>query len=496
MSFPEKLKCSINICCLDRNKKTKIELGFSKDYFTINFIEPLKEEYLKDIKEIFSPFIMKNNSLIKINYIYIKYIYSDNSKLLKFTLHNPISTGVYTIIFNHFKYKKSLFSEINIPPSMLPSIALNLNKKLISITEKKINDFINMIHLLYQFISTERKYNELIENFFIKSFIFGKNYYDKCCKDYNLNDKKYKQSLSKEAKKTINIFISEMKIEKESNNKFDLINIFRGANKSSSSIEDEDEEKSKTKNMEMINKLLINNGIENLEVSPQIYSILEIDTNSKRDLFQNYDKFKKFFPEIKIKTSYFSEITINLIFQILNVDKNELNNKYNFMNKSAIGYRININNNNLKNSIYQNSQSNYNQTINPDIHNISYKNKNSFENINGIIKKYYSYESIAENNDKFINELLDFSNTFNKFLPNNSIQNIITNTSQVIHRKFFELLLKYYFSDIMDIESEKNKALGTEPFHLILKVIRRLKKILFTNKNSNYFSDFLFLQEQ
>ena len=56
MSVSEKLKCSMYICCLDRSKKTKIELTFTKDYFSIYFIEQLKEENIKEIKEIFSPF--------------------------------------------------------------------------------------------------------------------------------------------------------------------------------------------------------------------------------------------------------------------------------------------------------------------------------------------------------------------------------------------------------------------------------------------------------
>jgi hypothetical protein len=56
MTLPEKLKCSIVICCFDRSKKSKIELYFAKDYFSIHFIEPLEDEDMKQIKEIFSPF--------------------------------------------------------------------------------------------------------------------------------------------------------------------------------------------------------------------------------------------------------------------------------------------------------------------------------------------------------------------------------------------------------------------------------------------------------
>ena len=501
MTLPEKLKCSIFICCFDRSKKSKIELYFAKDYFSIHFIEPLKDEDMKQIKEIFSPFFSKNNLIIKISYIYIKSIYADNSRLLKFTLHNPISTSTITIIFNHFKYKKSLiFSDANLPSSMLPSIALDINKKIISLIEKKIRDFITIIHLLYQFTSNERKYDQLIENLFMNAFNFGKVYYDKCVKELLMSEKRNRKLMNEETAKKINKFINEMKTEIESNNKNNKMEQIQGAIKNSSSIEDEDEEKSKTKNMEIIDKILIdnNNDSEYSEFKPSMLLALNIDPNNIKDLFQYYDKFKKFIHDIKIKTSYFSEITINLIFKIFNVDRKDLDNKYNIINKSAIGLRIDINLNKLKTSIYDDSKTNYNFKTNINDINVNnaYKLKQSFDNINSTIKKYYSDENSSNQNEKFLNELLDFSKKFHSFAPNNSIENITDNTSEIIHRKFFELLFKHFFSDIIDIEIDKNKAMGSEPFHLILKVLRRLKKIIFTNKNINYYNEFLFLLEQ
>ena len=500
MSIPEKLKCSIYICCLDRSKKTQVELGFSKYFFSIYFIEPLKEENIKEIKDLFYPFFSEKSLTIKMNYIYIKSIYADNYRLLKFTLHNPISTSVLTVIFNHFKYKKSLiFTELNIPPTLLPSLALDINKKIIYLTEKKIKDFINVIHLLYEFISNERKYNQTIEQFFLKAFAFGKNYYEKYSKELYNNDKKNKSFMSEETARKINKYLSEMKIEKESNNKTNLIQQIRQANKSSSSIEEEDEENSKTKKMEIIDKILVNNSMNNTEFETSIYLALERDSNIKRDLFQNYEKFKKFINDIKIQTSYYSEITINLIFKLFNVNKNDLNNKYNFMNKSAIGLRININNK-IKAPIYEPTHTNYNMKtkINNPINDINetFNEKQTIQKINNYIQKYYSDEKyIDQNDEKYINDLLNFDTKFNSYVPNNSIENIISNTSQIIQRKFFELLLKNYFSDIIDIDVNKNKAMSSEPFHDLLIVLRRLKKILFSNKNTIYYEDFLFLKE-
>ena len=496
MSVSEKLKCSMYICCLDRSKKTKIELTFTKDYFSIYFIEQLKEENIKEIKEIFSPFFSEKSRLIKINYLYIKTIYVDNSCLLKFTLHSPLSISILTLIFNHFKYKKSLlFSEITVSSSMLTSIVLDINKKVINLTQRKIIDLVNIIHLLYQFISYERKYNEIIEKLFMKAFAFGQNYYEKYSKEFYINDRKNQLSMKEETAKRINKYISDMKIENESNHKTNLIEQIKKANKSSSSIEEEDEEKTKSKNMEIIDKILVNNGMDNSEFNPTIFLALEIDSNNQRDLFQNYEKFNKLLPEIKIKTSYFSEITINLIFKILNVNKNDLSNKYNLINKSAIGLRININTNKL--TSYDRTKTDYNLNVKKeDKINETFKDKYSFEQINNIIRKYYSDDNyINQSSEKYINELLDFSKKFNAFVPNNSIENIISNTSQIIHRKFFELLMKNYFSNIIDIKVEKNKALAPDDFNQILMILRRLKKILFTFKNLKYYDEFMFLQE-
>ena len=498
MSLPEKLKSSLYICCLEKNKKTRIELQFSKEYFIISFLETLNNEYLKEVNELFSPFLSKNHRQIKINYIYIKNIYYDNDKLLKFTLYNPLSKSILTLIFNHFKYKKSIiFAELNIPQSMLPSIASNLNKKVVALTEKKINDFINIVLLLYQFTGIERKYNEVIEDLFLKAFIYGKHYYDKSVKEFSVSDRINKKSMNEETAKKINEFISEMKIEKENNTKTNIIEQIKKANKSSSDIEEEEEEKSKTKNMEIIDKILVNNGMDGSEYDPSIFFALKIESINKRDLFQNYEKFKKYQAEIKEKASYFTEITINLIFKVFNIDKNDLDNKYNFINKTAIGYRIS-----LKSQIpvYDVPETNFGLVYNTKIMDQNkslYKEKNYFGNIDQIMKKYYSDEpNNDKDNEKYINELLDFSKKFNSFVPNNSMENILDNTSQVIHRKFFELLFKNYFSDIMEIESEKYKTMSSDSFHQVLLVLRRLKKILFTNKNLNYYNEFLFFNEQ
>ena len=155
------------------------------------------------------------------------------------------------------------------------------------------------------------------------------------------------------------------------------------------------------------------------------------------------------------------------------MNQDYLNNIFNEINKTVNG-RI-INRKNLANL----AQSEFNYAINNN-NQISY-----FEN--GNIKNDYE--------DK-INHWLEYCKEIQAFVPNNSIDNIISNTSQIIHRKFFEFFFKTFFSDIINIEIEKNKTLTSDEFHEILKILRRIKKILFTNKNLELYSDFDFLNEE
>ena len=212
---------------------------------------------------------------------------------------------------------------------------------------------------------------------------------------------------------------------------------------------------------------------KNLEFINDANSELDIDSINQKDLFENYPAFAKFPPKIKSATSYFTEVTINLIYKLFNVSQNDLNNKFNDINKTVNG--IIINRKNLANI----AQSEVNYVIN-----------------NNIQQSYFENGNIKNDYEEKINKWLEYCKEFQAFVPNNSVDNIINNTSQIIHRKFFEFFFKTFFSDIIMIETEKNKTLSSDEFHEILKILRRIKKILFTNKNLELYSDFEFLNEE
>ena len=448
MSILYKLKASMHVGSLDLKEKLNIELNFTDKSFIIYFIEPLNEKNIKEIKDIFFPFISGDIRVINMNYLYIKSIFLDGNNILKFTLYNPLSTSIFTLIFNHFKLKKkNLFSKMNPSQNFMNYLVLEIQKKQQIQIKKNINNFINVIHIFYEFRSTKRKYNDIINELFLKAFMYGMIYYNNSVKALNKSQEKIK-SMPKDISNKINTSLNDIRTQLE------VTADLQNEENNSSSFRESQE----NKNLEFIN---------------DANSELDIDSINQKDLFENYPAFAKFPSKIKSTTSYFTEVTINLIYKLFNVSQNDLNNKFNEINKTVNG--IIINRKNLANI----AQSEVNNVIN-----------------NNIQQSYFENGNIKNDYEEKINKWLEYCKEFQAFVPNNSVDNIISNTSQIIHRKFFEIFFKTFFSDIIMIETEKNKTLSSDEFHEILKILRRIKKILFTNKNIELYSDFEFLNEE
>ena len=465
MSIPNNFNCSIHLGIFDIKEKLPAELSFNEDSFIINFKEPLNQKNSKELRELFSPFISIENNMIILNFIYIKNIVIDCKNLFKFTLYKPLETSIFTIIFNHINIKKSIFS-FKTNPNFLFSMGQYINKKQKALTAKYINKFINMIHLFYDFICVERKYNATIDEMFFKAFMYGKAYYDKSTNEFNMSQK-LKKNISSELKEGINRYITELQ-----NQKNDELLHHKKNSSDFSGYDENEEDKVDNENAKEDNKeAKIDEEEEESEIN--------FDSIVQKDLFQNYPKFSKFLPEIKVKTSYFTESTIFIIFKALNINKSDLDEIYNDINWTEIGQRVNgINHVNGPNISLFNVNDGINNTI------VVQSNNNMMNNAN------------IKSEEKILKKWFDYSKKFHEFIPNNSIENIYHNTSQVIQRKFFELLIKKFFGDIITLELGKNKVLTSNDFHQILNVMRRMKKILFNNKNFEYYSKLPFLNEQ
>ena len=381
--------------------------------------------------------------------INIKTIFLDGSNILKFTIYNPIAANIFTLIFNRFKYKKKFLLIKSVPsPNLMNNIVSEIKKRNQKQIIHNINNFINVIYLFYEFRNAERKFNSVINEIFIKAFNYGIIFYDKSIKEFYLSQEKIKQYPTENQNKIneelagIDEVLPDPEINIDKNNSSDP------------------ENEGNIKN-------------QNIEAKIDINTELEIDSINQKDLFQPYPLFKKYPLDLKISASYFTEITINLIYKVLNVNIDEFDNKFGFLNKTENAIIIN---NKIKSEIMKQNNSNI-----------------FYQNIN--INKLYKNNNKTDIEDK-MNKWFEFSKKFHSFIPNNSTDNINSNTAQIIQRKFFEILFKSFFSNIITIEINKNKTLTSDEFHLILKILRRLKSILFNNKNLKYYSDFEFLNEE
>lgn len=276
----------------------------------------------------------------------------------------------------------------------------------------------------------------------MKAFVFGMIYYEKNKKEFKLN-----QEIKNTLPKYVNAEINKIIKEKES----------------------QPPEQINQNNSTDIDRKTDNQNLENED--PKVFTF-DIDSIYQKDLFQNYPAYGKFSADIKKMTSYYTEMTINVIYQIFNLDIEELN-KNNVINQTINGMIINRYNN------------------------ISYMEQSEFiHDINISQNNYLMNSNMNSESEEKINKLFQLCKEFHSFFPNNSMENIVNNTSQIIQRKFFELLFKHFFSDIFLIEVGKNKTLSPDEFHQILKILRRAKKILFNNKNLEYYQEFEFLNEE
>jgi hypothetical protein len=78
------------------------------------------------------------------------------------------------------------------------------------------------------------------------------------------------------------------------------------------------------------------------------------------------------------------------------------------------------------------------------------------------------------------------------FLPSNDFHNIIMNTVEVVHRKFFELTFEDHFNKLFYFEKDKNNLIKLESIYNNFIYLRGLKLILFNEKNKIFFSNIFF----
>ena len=481
ITINQKIRCVISFSQLKSELGIKAKIDFTEHHIQLTLYpkNPTSSELLKNI---FYPIKYVTTNILQINYILIKNAApSRDCTELRFDVVNPVMhSEISFFIFNieengimfKRKYKKNQIANLS---------KIIMNAK---ITERKwvMNNFINLVYLFKDALETEENKNLQLENILIPSYVYGRNYYEKniCVYKQNL---KLKTSLKKSLIDKIKI-LESMQPEQEqvkqnlSCSNFDnLLNEFKV--RAFVYIEE-----SITLFFAIIN--LENNTfslqkMSNAKISNNLRALNDINLNCEElnksaHLLRGHNKESLF-----DKFSHHKVNSINLsndcyIKQGVNSKKNCLLRQENFSSstKTTSKKKENIEKETLETPKFYALKQKYimnskNKTI---------QAKGQIQSMQNIIKQI---ENLTQNHS-----LVPPVNAFNIFL----------NTTEIIHRAFFEIALKTLKCDIFTIELDNNKIMKIDSIYNHFLFLRNLKNFLFSDGNSTAASSLIYIDEE
>jgi hypothetical protein len=509
----EKLKGIMTISSINIPHKIKIQLEFTEHYFVIKFLE-LKNKIKEAVHQIFFPLYEKFPDIYHINYTLVKIINIIELTTLRITMVNPKTSFTFNLTIKNIEILGVIFNK-KINFETLNSINRKLTNLINLEIKYLIGQFLYLFTLLRDCLDPKKNENTTIEEILFKSYIAGKAYYEKYINELKKNSK-LKQGIKK--------IVLE---------KIDRLNIIKNNNLSDS---DEDENEDATREKYYINNSYNNNNEFN-----------EVNNNNS---FENYNvnSFDSLINEFKLRTSVNIEESIILFFKIVSIDSNKFNIKFkqsdtksislnlksvNEREKRKIGHRTSFGINkyipspgNISANVPRKNQMNIFNTnkYKIDIHKINNSNNENFTNSTKNTSDKKTLDEI-KNNNQSNNDLLEtpkfcfkknqsLNNSQNDNLSLNEVQklieecskhhsflqpyetfNIFFNTTEIIHRKFFEIFFEEFIGKIFYYEKDKDSLIKLESLYNFFLYLRGLKNILFVEKNRIYFSNVFFMDD-
>ena len=507
----EKLKGIMTISSINIPHKIKIQLEFTEHYFVIRFLE-LKNKIKEAVHQIFFPLYEKFPDIYHINYTLVKIINIIELTTLRITMVNPKTSFTFNLTIKNIEILGVIFNK-KINFETLNSINRKLTNLINLEIKYLIGQFLYLFTLLRDCLDPKKNENTTIEEILFKSYIAGKAYYEKYINELKKNSK-LKQGIKK--------IVLE---------KIDRLNKIKNNNLSDS---DEDENEDATREKYYINNPYNNNNEFN-----------EVNNNNS---FENYNvnSFDSLINEFKLRTSVNIEESIILFFKIVSIDSNKFNIKFQKSDTKSISlnlksvnerekrikgtkinkinkyipspgnisaniprkpislfekknYKIDINKmNNLNNENFSESTKNtsnkllemnkhHNNSNNDLLETPKFcfkKNQNSFDNQNDNLSLNEVYK------------LIDECSKQHSFLPPNETFNIFFNTTEIIHRKFFEIFFDELIGKIFHYEKDNDNLIKLDSLYNYFLYLRGLKNILFVEKNRIYFSNVFFMDDE
>ena len=510
----EKLKGFMTISSIIIPHKIKVQLEFTEHFFILKFLD-LKNKIKDIVEQIFFPLYEKYPNIYYINYTLVKLINIIDLTGLKITMINPKTSFTFHLTIKNIEIIGVLFNKkINFE-------GLNtLNRKLTNLINLEIKyligQFLYLFTLLRDCLDPKKNENTTIEEILFKSYIAGKAYYEKYINELKKNSK-------------LRLGIKRIVLDK-----IDKMNKLRNNNISDS--EDEENEEATREKYFLNYTANNNNNINDFN-----------ESNINGGSFDNYNinSFDSLINEFKLRTSVNIEESIILFFKIISIDSNKFNIKFknsdtktitlnlksvNEREKKKIGnkinkinkyipsqgnisaniprkslnlferknYHIDINKmNNLNNENFSESTKNTSNKILETNKNNNNANNSLIETPKFCFKKNQIDDS--QNDNLSLNEvykLIEECSKQHSFLPPNETFNIFFNTTEIIHRKFFEIFFNELIGKIFKYEKDKDNLIKLDSLYNYFLYLRGLKNILFVEKNRIYFSNVFFMDDE
>ena len=510
----EKLKGFMTISSIIIPHKIKVQLEFTEHFFILKFLD-LKNKIKDIVEQIFFPLFEKYPNIYYVNYTFVKLINIIDLTGLKITMINPKTSFTFHLTIKNIEIIGVLFNKkINFE-------GLNtLNRKLTNLINLEIKyligQFLYLFTLLRDCLDPKKNENTTIEEILFKSYIAGKAYYEKYINELKKNSK-------------LRLGIKRIVLDK-----IDKMNKLRNNNISDS---EEEENEEATREKYFLNYTANNNN--------NINDFNESNINGGSFDNYNINSFDSLINEFKLRTSVNIEESIILFFKIISIDSNKFNIKFknsdtktitlnlksvNEREKKKIGnkinkinkyipsqgnisaniprkslnlferknYHIDINKmNNLNNENFSESTKNTSNKILETNKNNNNANNSLIETPKFCFKKNQIDDS--QNDNLSLNEvykLIEECSKQHSFLPPNETFNIFFNTTEIIHRKFFEIFFNELIGKIFKYEKDKDNLIKLDSLYNYFLYLRGLKNILFVEKNRIYFSNVFFMDDE
>ena len=516
-----KFKANMTLNSLKETIKLKCLFEFSNHFIKISIIDKLNLVQTELIKGIFMPLNHSKLYEFYMNYAFINNInsYSDKKNCILLEINNPVIGNIFPLILSDLEGISILFKKkINIS-----QIIIQIKKKIKEEIKFLIYGFNNMIFGLINFLE-KNKNIKILEQIREQAYKFGKKYYESAAINFkknnkiakNINDyslvlklKTLEQNLSQQEKMKKNIcytsfesLLSEFKIRTTyfiqetivlllkiiciginsfddiNFNKFNLNKIFdinNNQNNNNININNNKNNKNKNKSFTLgINK--INNNIninnDNDAVLNKISEQNNINNKYQKDDYDNENE-----NENDNSTKGTSKKNKNKKIYISQDDTKIQTPKFKQFNYKSNNHALD---NFSKN--YYNDLNNKNSLI----------SINPLENVNNITKNIINKKIVSLNGiNKEIEELC---NVHALLIPD-GIFNLFCNAAEIIHRKFFQIVINNYLGNIFYLEEDKEGNIKIEDLYNYFLYIRALKLMLFNSDKKKYFLSNLLIED-